>query len=191
MRKILIVDDRVERQKSQLGENDFEELKTIPGVKLMYELPAEEALGEYSLLAFHLSYLKQEKRLGEIQSYVQREGKQLILFSGGIAQHQFSEKGRRLTLNSRDFYSSQLIPFLKDFLKEDANDRLIKLLYGENWKLPLLVRFRHLLWQYGDLNGDLNGDLQEEIGALMALLGEAVKDEKSLNEEIEKYFNQF
>lgn len=74
---------------------------------------------------------------------VQKKG--LILFSGSIGSSFYSETPQPyLLINSKDFYSVNLLPFLENY-GSGKQEHLIELKYGKKWRLSYLLRLQELL----------------------------------------------
>jgi hypothetical protein len=158
MKKILLVEDRQERQSQFLPnhEQDMKELESMSDLKMIRgeaftnfieELATESDLTKllnYDLLIFHRSAIAKKGLVSKINEYVQKNKKSLIYFSGGITQNVYSESNYPfLLINSKDFYSNRLITFLQKY--SAGNTKLLWLLYGDNWQLTYLLKYRELL----------------------------------------------
>jgi hypothetical protein len=188
MKAILLIEDRYQRQKVFF--NNYEDLNEIEGLNNSIDNKENQALvgglttidecnrllGDYHLIILHRSYIDNSK-INTVEKYAKNNNKDLILFSGGIDQSNYSkeEESQILLINSRDFYSDNLIPFLNGYISGDINN-LLYLLYGDNWRLPYLLRYRQLLvnQKYGDKIGeDIN---EEEFYTIKEVLNYADKD---------------
>jgi len=159
MKRIIIVDDRIERQSQFLpnGDEDVILLNKLPyvenkvGQKYNSLIEAllegnESELLEYDLWIFHRSLLVKKKMLLKIQELAKKNKRPLILFSGGITYSSYSESDFPfLIMNSQVFYSEKLFPFLDKYA--NAGGRLIEIVYGENWQLSYLFKYRQVLDQ--------------------------------------------
>lgn len=188
MKAILLIEDRYQRQKVFF--NNYEDLNEIEGLNNSIDNKKNQdlvssftkidecnrLLGDYHLIILHRSYIDNSK-INTVEKYAKNNNKDLILFSGGIDQSNYSkeEESQILLINSRDFYSDNLIPFLNGYISGDINN-LLYLLYGDNWRLPYLLRYRQLLvnQKYGDKIGeDIN---EEEFYTIKEVLNYADKD---------------
>ncbi len=173
MKAILLIEDRFQRQKVFF--NNYEDLNEIEGLYNSIDNKENQALVSqlttidecnrllrgYHLIILHRSYIDNSK-INTVEKYAKNNNKDLILFSGGIDQSSYSkeDESQILLINSKDFYSDNLIPFLKGYISGDVNN-LLYLLYGDNWRLPYLLRYRQLL--VNQKNGDIIGeDIDEE-----------------------------
>ena len=192
MSKILIVDDRVNRQEQQFGEKNVEEisnycdnLTSLPGFEKESNYDFKNKLKEYSLIAIHLSWLKENKIQNEIIDFAKNNKKYLIVFSGGISQTNMIEKNI-LFLNSKDFYSENLVTLVKSEIDDKC---LYKILYGDKWELCLLFRYRQILWLYPERsiiyemqNYDLLSEL-ENLSNLFPKLSSIDSIDKKIHED--------
>jgi hypothetical protein len=194
MKKILLLEDRQERQLQFLPnhEEDLKELESLPHLemikgqaftKFIEELAAEADLSKllnYDLLIFHRSAIAKKGLVSKINEYVQKNKKSLIYFSGGITQNVYSQLDYPfLLINSKDLYSNRLILFLRKFSTE--NIKLLWILYGDNWQLTYLLKYRELL------NGTVYpGDPIENREELESIIGKPTIDE--LNMKIGEIF---
>lgn len=182
-KRILIIDDRPTRPTLHLPAVVIEQLKQLPNVSLVSSID-ESDYEAFDILAIHRSYVISAKLSDRIDAFLQNNSKYLILFSGGISQSIVSEKGRKAILGSESFYSSHLLPFCQE-LSECEDVQLYKLLYGvESWKLPLLLRLRHLCWIDPD-NSDI--DIEDEKDEIEDVLQMHSIDEvdKAIKQSIE------
>lgn len=144
--KIVIIDDRKERKKQHLTDDEIERLNTL--CEIRENMPLHQDFEEYSLLAIHESLLKESNLYNEIVEYTKRKRKYLILFSGGITQNGIYDSGAIMKINSADFYL-KITSFLTHYSKEAMEYPLLRFLYGDEWRVPLLLRYKNLLWKYG------------------------------------------
>ena len=140
--KTIVIDDRKERKRQHLTDSEVERLNSIS--EISENLPSHQELEEYSLLAIHESLLKESNLYNEIVSFAKKNDKLLILFSGGITQNSIFESGKIMKINSAEFYH-KIIPFLSNYSENNGEYPLLKFLYGEEWRLPLLLRYKNLL----------------------------------------------
>lgn len=167
MRRILIVEDRTQRMEQMFGLDNLSVLEKLDGVTLAEALPEDYA--NYNVIAIHRSYMDRNNLNSALFRFIDDKSRRLIVFSGGNSRQEIYMKGRLLILPARDFYSDKLIPFLKDILQDDAELSLAKLIYGDNWELPILAKIRNLEWQIEDgidtfVKEDSMYELRESIG---------------------------
>jgi hypothetical protein len=184
--KILIVEDRLERQIQRLGKERADALRKtvkvetgLPGLtdKDNYDF---HNLDGFDLVAIHRSYFN-GTQLARFNAYVDHSKSYFIIFSGGISQVSILKKGHLANLPIQRFYTPDIIDRLYSFDK--GNQPLAHFLYGENWKLPFLQRLRLLQWLGLD---DEDGDIPEVV-ELKALLGNVDKIGNQIHEIYLKY----
>lgn len=174
MSKILIIDDRAERKKNFLSDNEIEILKKEAILKsdlqTMTTNDLRQVFAEYDLVAVHRSWLQ---TLGgnidnELKEIAANEHKYLILFSGGIDQ-KLILNDYVAVINSADFYKSRLIDFIQIFNKGNMKNPLLRLLYGESWKLSIWLDLRDIYWR---CNNEIDEANEETIDSLLNMLQE-------------------
>ena len=199
MKKVIIVDDRLERMKLHLSTESLTDLKSLEEDGLLM-IATEISSGkdginsvfiDYDIIAVHRSYLANTSMSNSFNEYVKRSNKYFIVFSGGISQSILSNKGHLLNINSSDFYTPELPGFIKKFCSENGIESpLLQYLYGDSWRLTLLLQYRHLLWTYGDID-DIDDDLDENMAEeLHDILwgGDINVSMKDINAEIESIY---
>ena len=103
---------------------------------------------EFSLMAFHKSWLVSNTLTTSIEEYAKREQKFLVVFSGGIGQTILLNNYKYLSINSALFYTERLPKFIETYaISDNIEYPLLQLLYGNNWKLPIYMRYRQILWK--------------------------------------------
>jgi hypothetical protein len=193
MKKILLVENRQSRQEQFLpnGAADVEKMKELPNLKniigdsftdfidMVKQSDKLDELLPYDLLIFHRSVLGEHKLLNKIQSFAKENSKNLIYFSGGITQNIYSEdEFPFLLINSKDFYSPNLISFFVKYSESKIN--LLWLLYKDNWLLTYLYKYRQILLGVKFPGGEETKDLIESI------IGK--KDLKEINKMLEEIY---
>lgn len=159
MNNIVLIDDRKQRKSDHLNVNQVTRLLNC--VECKEALPSFDhlisneydfdTLNGYDIIAIHRSYLAQNGLLSSFSEYMKGSKSYFILFSGGFSQNVISDNRKLLKINSIDFYSEKTISFFEKIKKSEIEEDsyiLLKLLYGKDWKLPLLLRSRLLLWKY-------------------------------------------
>ena len=196
MKKVIIVDDRLERMKLHLSTESLTDLKSLveDGILMISTEISSEKDGinsvfiDYDIIAVHRSYLANTSMSNSFNEYVKRSNKYFIVFSGGISQSILSNKGHLLNINSSDFYTPELPRFIKKFCSDNGIESpLLQYLYGDSWRLTLLLQYRHLLWTYGDID-DIDDDMDENMAEeLHDILwgGDINVSMKDINAEIE------
>jgi len=152
MKNILLIEDRPERKKQFLESSEIKTLSNYPFLKevsfqelniIKQELLSNEKpfLNDYDLIMTHKSALT----FAEQDSLVTL--KSSVFFSGGISQSFYSENPNPvLHINSKEFYSNNLIEFLTNIQNNNEIELLI-LQFGQKWKLNLLLNLRDKLTQ--------------------------------------------
>lgn len=190
--KTIIIDDRKER-KHQHWNNEKKALAEMLCQKGLLEICEEleglDKLEECSIIAIHESYLKETDQREVVINYAKEKQKLLVLFSGGITHNGLYESGRLLKINSADFYL-KVLSFISDNASEHDELLLLRFLYGSNWRLPLLLRYKNLIWMYGNVD-DIdpeNDDFseEEEIRTLLFPGADALSVEW-INDQLKKY----
>lgn len=162
MNKVLILDDRVERKRTHMNDNSIKELSGCESLGYLKMIIGEDSekeklfhyCDEYTILAFHKSWLVSKKLVTSIEEYAKRNQKYLIFFSGGIGQTILLNDYRFLSVNSALFYTEKLPKFIETYAKsDDIEFPLLQLLYGNNWRLPIYMKYRQILWK-GISEGD-------------------------------------
>lgn len=196
MSRVLVIEDRPERRKSIMSNNDFSELEKLKDkgwVTLDTKLPISKdelisVLSQYDLIAIHRSWMAQAGVGNVIEEFITNENKFLITFSGGITQNLLMNNSKRLNINSVDFYQRNLIAVIERYANDECSEPLLELLYGRSWKLPLLMQYRNILWLGGQTFN------QEKEFALRELLDDNATDElkmEFINDLIEKELINF
>ncbi len=164
--KTIIIDDRKERKHQHWNDDEESsaELLCQKGLlEIREELESYDKLEEYSTIAIHESYLKETNQHETMIKYAKEKQKFLVLFSGSITHNGLYESGRLLKINSADFYL-KVLSFISDNVEEPDELLLLRFVYGSNWRLPLLLRYKNLIWMYGNVD-DIdpeNDDFSEE-----------------------------
>lgn len=189
MRKAIIIDDRKVRQDIFLGDEARHKLQKIDGVVFSYEIDINvDIYADYDLIAIHRSALVEQGFLPSVIDYCKRNKKYLITFSGGISKDNYYSD-HYIELNSKTFYNiDRLFYFLEDFCDSNNEVQLLRLIYGKNWKLPFIIQYNHLKWQYGD---SMPSKVEDRLYDLVDIIGtELAEDEHRRNQEIEILKNQ-
>lgn len=186
MKYCIIIEDRVERQQKQLTDEQRERLSQLADI--YSELPGYEegkeydfsAFDDYKIVAVHRSLLAKTNLINEFMDYAKNKKKASIIFSGSITQQLVTNGGNTLAVEATVFYQS-IVTFLKTY--DGGQDfPLYRFLYGNEWELPFLLRFRFLKWKEKD------GTLQrQERAELQSLLKVCKGDyEKRIKELVQK-----
>ena len=197
MKKILLIEDRPARQSQFLNPEQIEKLKELNNLEMPQEdkcstwisnINSQEVdLSDYNLIMIHRSSLDQGG-LKNLYSSCEKKKIDLILFSGGHSQITYqNEKIEILSLNSKDFYSEQLLPFIKKYIDNKTNS-LLELIYGDKWEIAQLLQYRLFKTKYElEENDEVKIRLEDELNNLKKSCGleEEVEDE-TVNKKIDK-----
>lgn len=140
MHKILLIEDRIERQELFSRESGFDFAYYSNFLDNRTSLDGVE-LEHYSTIICHRSAFgdSDSNVLDNFKDHCKKTQAQLVFFSGGISSTFYSYKDYEfLLLNSKSFYSHNLQIYLDDVL-EKGNSNLRLLAYGKNWKINLLL----------------------------------------------------
>jgi len=149
MKKILLIDDRKERQTKFTADTgiDLESyidiLDNITGEEYytyVDKLSQDNFELEHDIIMVHRSAFGETNIniLDRLKNYCKDKDKKLIFFSGGISSTFYMrEPFEILLINSKIFYSSNLKIFLDDAIKNDFN--ILKIGYGDKWKLNVML----------------------------------------------------
>ena len=153
MKKILLIEDRVERQNRftldtgitlDIYKDILDRKETLDKYETFLdrrESLDKDSLGEYSTIITHRSAFGEsdENILDYLKKYCEEHQTKLVFFSGGISSTFYSKsKYEFLLLNSKSFYSKNLELFLDDFQKNQEPNILL-LGYGKDWKTNILL----------------------------------------------------
>ena len=174
MNKVVIIDDRKERKKLHLSEaalSSLEKLVLSGKLDVMESINDIEEIANYSLIAVHRSYLINSGVYNNLLDFIKKSKKLLIIFSGNISQNMIMNNGRQLNINASDFYIEKLPEFINRFSEENIESPLLQYIYGDSWKLSLLLQYRYLLWIYGDdideIDDEEDESLEERIRSIL------------------------
>jgi hypothetical protein len=160
MKKILILEDRIKRQESFLNDshlpsdfftryadfvdnlegNHYDDFKQKLSNASEYDF-----LKAYCCIIVHRSAFTKEI-INRIFAFCNKNKIDLVYFSGGISSTNLQENSNYsfLTINSKHFYSSNLVLFL-DELKNNSEINLGILAFGKQYDLNILLSFSHKL----------------------------------------------
>lgn len=202
MHKTLIIEDRSARKEKFLDSSTKSnldayksELTFIEGseyTKIKENLinDAFDDLNSYAVIISHRSAFE-HALLDKLKEYCKKSKKPLVFFSGGISTSYYDESSFPfLTINSKDFYSNNLIKFLEK-LKSKNEVELPILQYGENWELNYLMEARNSLANYLFLNKDIKqvsrNVIENEIkfnSRVLHFLKERIENKEWINDGI-------
>ncbi|HFU74900.1 MAG TPA: hypothetical protein ENK66_01505 [Arcobacter sp.] len=143
MKKILLIEDVISRQKSFMDEREFslEEYADIleNSISEKYEkiaLALKENsfdFDQYSMIMAHKSAFENDVGLiiEKLKAYCKKENKALVFFSGGVQNYYDNSYNDYLELETKYFYSDNLKLFLDAYKEKNAN--ILMLSYGKKW----------------------------------------------------------
>ncbi len=152
MKKILLIEDRKERQQRFVNHTNIDlneysdtlENRTGQAYDEVYESfkKGEFNFDDYVMVISHKSAFNGDTQevLYGIENECKNRAIPLVLFSGGITANYYEEekKFKKLELNSKDFYSQNLQLFLDNY-KKNRKIELLMLSYGKRWKLDIVL----------------------------------------------------
>lgn len=146
MDKILLIEDRVNRQKKYLGEKlsdlkIYQSLKNICGGQEFDNVYNDflsskfDVVNDFSCLLIHRSAFPVNTR-NELIQFVKQRNLKVVFFSGGISDIELSQIGKSelLLIDVSIFYSKNLFVFLDN----NANN-LLELAFGKDWQISILA----------------------------------------------------
>jgi len=155
MKRLIIIEDRSVRQQNFLNSgfdlSGFQSLNNICGGIEFTSFKSDisnqkfdKQLCNFNAIAIHRSAISTEEK-NNLLEYCKTKGKDLIFFSGGISSVLIQKINNNylLTINSKEFYSKNLIEYLNN-----SNVNLLILAFGENWQLNLLSGLLDKLLKY-------------------------------------------
>jgi len=151
MRKILLIEDRSQRQKLFGNENgiDFALYDDIleNAIDEKYRILLDELKNDtfnfdnYSLIIAHKSAFEDNNIsiLKKIENHCKENKKTLVLFSGGIEGNYYHDENDYISIEitSKTLYSQNIKLFLEDFRLGNNNPLILS--YGEDWKINILL----------------------------------------------------
>ncbi len=196
MRKVLILDDRVERKKAHMSEDAIRVLFDCVKQGFLTIINGEELendsllnfLANYDLIAIHRSWLVSQKMIQEVVEYVKKEHKHLILFSGGISQSLLMNNYTYASVNSAVFYTNRLPFFVEKFATKEIDQPLLEFLYGGAWLIPIYMKYRQLIWRGVDESDDEFMLFESNYGSCISFFRDKdlLELNKAINSEITK-----
>ena len=172
MRRILLVEDRPQRQISILGEDFVKSLEEKEGITLSNNLPDENGLDEFDLIIVHRSYLIENNLYQNLLELSKKKSKYVVSFSGGTSQTNLINEHFLETSAQNLYNKNRLESFVEEVTDTDNTIHLLELIYGKNWIVTLLVKYKHLVWQY---EKNIPSNIDDEI--------------YELEEDISHYYN--
>lgn len=147
--KVALIEDRIDRLNKyadpRIKEIAFLNIITEEKFNILAEEIAAKIYSQldiYDCLMLHRSAFDNESRQ-MLKTYCEKNNKPLVFFSGSISSSMYQDSNFPiLYINSKDFYSSNLILFLTD-LQNSSKANLLILQFGERWRLNLLLTLRN------------------------------------------------
>jgi hypothetical protein len=186
--KLLLIEDRPDRQKLFLPnkEKDIETLSKIEKLWMPIGKECKEIIDKINKEDFDTADLKlimihKSALIPPGVNYLieQSEKKKinLVFFSGSIDQTIYNnENFEFLNMNSKEFYSENLIPFLVDFISEENTQLLF--LKDKNWRLSYLFLFNQLYYNYEIEKDQTTKDRLEDTKKILGIIKENLDEVK-------------
>ena len=201
MRKILLIEDRRERQQLFINETDIDLNKLYEVVdnaidekydEIFYKLKDNTFDFEnYSTIISHKSAFDKDNSamIEKLKDYCKTRKKTLVFFSGGIDENYYNRSEYELILiNSKTFYSQNIKLFLEAY-KNGVED-ILMLLYGKRWKLNIALNILEKLSFFLQKNSEDYADYDDFIKRvdihLLSKIGFDYKLTKNEFEEVSK-----
>jgi hypothetical protein len=195
--KAILIEDRPDRQRIFLpnNESDIDVLRNINGLyfpngqdckEIIYAINNEDyEFNDLNLIMIHKSSLT-VKGINFLNKQSKEKKIATVYFSGSIDQLIYNnESFECLNINSKEFYSFRLIPFIKNFI-EDRNPHILEL-NNKDWKLSYMFLIKQLLQNRKiEKEEDEIYLLSKKIDKIKSLLD--IKDKK--DEEIDDYISK-
>jgi hypothetical protein len=199
--KAILIEDRPDRQRIFLSNNetDIDELKTIDGLylpsgqdckDLIHELNNENyKFNDFELIMIHKSSLT-SKGINFLNKQSKEKNISTVYFSGGIDQLIYNnESFECLNINSKEFYSFRLIPFIQNFV-HDKNPHILEL-NNKDWKLSYMFLVKQLLQNRKiEKDEDEKYLLSKKIDKIKSLLDIKEKEDDEIEDYIFKEINK-
>ncbi len=177
MKKIMLIDDRTERQ-TKFDEETSINLDKYSDVldnftadsyeELLEEFKKNDfsRLNKYEVIITHRSAFSHlnGKVIGTFKEICKQKNKSksLVFFSGGISSVSIKNSPfEHLLLNSKKFYSNNLQLFLE--LSKECKPNLLVLAFGENWKINLLLNSLEKINNFIGKNNSVESIVYEEF----------------------------
>ncbi len=180
---ILLIEDRVDRQKYFMSEADIElnryndildNMIKSKYYEFVQKIKADTVdLDKYTVIVSHKSAFGDDniRILQKLENHCRQYNKPLVLFSGGTDTNYYENIDfELLELNSKLFYSDNLQLFLKE--TEEGTSNILTLAYGKQWKLNILLNVlekinlqiaANIALDYEEFQLDTNSDLLDDI----------------------------
>ena len=150
MKKVLLIDDRANRQIDLLKKEDIDisffyevldnKIKDEYNLFLKNMEDDSSFLSNYEVIIAHQSIFQCDEKkdlFAKIKNNCKKYGCSLVLFSGGNENSYTNEEYEELTVSSINLYSKNLVLFLNEF--RNGNKNVLILSYGKKWKLNIIL----------------------------------------------------
>lgn len=150
MKKVLLIDDRANRQIDLLKKADIDisffyevldnKIKDEYNLFLKNMEDDSSFLSNYEVIIAHQSIFQCDEKkdlFAKIKNNCKKYGCSLVLFSGGNENSYTNEEYEELTVSSINLYSKNLVLFLNEF--RNGNKNVLILSYGKKWKLNIIL----------------------------------------------------
>lgn len=196
--KILFLEDRPDRQLNHLPHK--EDAKEIESFSVLFMPKSDECKtifkqinnGEYSfdndlkIIIAHKSSLD-TKGLEHINRFCKANMVKLICFSGGISQITYNnEEYEFLNINSAEFYTERLIPFIKHSINNNFETTLLEIVY-KDWKLSYMCLARQII---ENLKLERNDSARNEFEVKLEKINSILKFDFTVNSETIQELNK-
>lgn len=195
--KVLLIEDRPERKRlfmelNKIDLSKYHFLEIIDGNKFIEtrnKISSHnlDSFNNYDIIISHKSALSQNEQ-DIICEYCSNKMKSIVFFSGGISTSFYEEiKNPILHINSKEFYSGNLVNFLNNI--QNNNEINIKILqFGDKWKLNNLLNVRDKLkfLIYSNLNSKYI--IEEDIQNAISLSEFNILNNDEIKHKIQYYF---
>lgn len=164
MKKILLIEDVISRQKGFMYERDFtledysEVLENTIGEKYQDIAIAlknnDFDFDKYSMIMAHKSAFENDVGIiiDRLKAYCKKETKALVFFSGGTQNYYDNTHNDYLELETKYFYSDNLKLFLDTYKEDKAN--ILMLSYGEKWIVNTVLNILEKVNLFLNTNSD-------------------------------------
>ena len=177
MKKIMLIDDRTERQtkfdeETSINLDKYSDVLDNFTADSYEELLEEFKKNDFSRLNKYEVIITHRSAFGDLNGQVistfkeickqKDKPKSLVFFSGGISSVSIKNSPfEHLLLNSKNFYSNNLQLFLE--LSKECKPNLLVLAFGENWKINLLLNSLEKINNFIGKNNSVESIVYEEF----------------------------
>lgn len=195
--KAILIEDRPDRQRIFLSNNE-KDVQALMNIQDLLKPNGQECreiidkinnedydFQDIKLIMVHKSSLT-TKGLNFVNNHSKAQKTAVAYFSGGIDQLLYNnENFECLNINSKDFYSYRLIPFINNFTANKYPHILE--LSNENWKLSYMFLIKQLVNNHAlEANDDEKFNLEVRIDQIKLILNIENKLNNGITEYIDK-----